>query len=230
MKLFNIKFFGAVLTALTLFGLLAMVFPGEAAAHGRRDLVNGKYQIIFGFLAEPAYSGQQNGIDLTVCEGACVNNPDGTLKNPVKDVQKTLKAEVSYGGQTRPVELAPRFRADGKYNGYFFPTKEGAYTFRFFGTINGDAIDERVTSGKDGFNEVQNAEAAQFPTVTSVDQQIKAAEDKASTATTFGIIGIVVGALGLAVGVFSLLRRPTVVRAETKDAIETGSFRSSQGG
>ena len=67
------------------FGLLAALLPGEASAHGRRDLLNGKYQLVFGFLTEPAFTGQRNGIDLTVCLAACVTNPDGTLKNPVKD-------------------------------------------------------------------------------------------------------------------------------------------------
>lgn len=204
---------GALLAALLVFGLLAVLLPGQASAHGRRDLVNGKYQIIFGFLSEPAFTGQRNGIDLTVCQGACTNNTDGTLKNPVTGVDKTLKADVTFGSSTVPVTLTPRFRADGKYDGYFFPAKTGVYTFHFSGTINGDAIDERVVSGKDGFNSVD--EPLMIPSGTSADsglaqaqQAAQSAKDAASTATIFGIIGIVIGVLGLALAAFALTRRP----------------------
>src|SRR4051812_38801844 len=89
------------LTAITVLALFALlVATPVASAHGRRDLADGKYQIVVGFLSEPAFTGAQNGIDLMVCQGKCENNPDGTLKNPVKDVQKTLKAQAIYGSQT----------------------------------------------------------------------------------------------------------------------------------
>jgi hypothetical protein len=210
----------AALAALVVFSLLAVLVPGEASAHGRRDLLNGKYQLVFGFLTEPAFSGERNGIDLTVCLAACVNNADGTLKNPVKDADKTLKAEVIYGSSTVPVTLTPRFRADGKYDGYFFPAKTGEYTFHFTGTINGDPVDERVVSGKDGFSSVEEpllvpAGAQADNGLAQAQQAAKDAKDAAGSATIFGIAGIVVGLLGLALAGYALSRRPTAPAALT---------------
>ncbi|MBN9387397.1 MAG: hypothetical protein J0I20_05030 [Chloroflexi bacterium] len=210
---------GSVLAALVVFGLLVALTPGQASAHGRKDLVGGKYQIIFGFLTEPAFSGQRNGIDLTVCLGPCENNADGTLKNPVTGADKTIKAEVTYGSSTVPVTLAPRFRADGKYDGYFFPSKAGEYTFHFTGNINGDTIDQKVVSARDGFNSVSDPlmiPASGSDTaggLAEAQQAAQSAKDSASTATIFGIVGIVVGVLGLALAGFALTRRPKVVAA-----------------
>ncbi len=204
---------GAALVALVVFSLLALLVPGDASAHGRRSLVNDKYQIVFGFLTEPAFTSQRNGIDLTVCLGECQSNPDSTLKNPVIGADKTLKVEVIYGSSTVPVTLTPRFRADGKYDGYFFPAKAGEYTFHFTGSINGDTIDERVVSGKDGFSSVEEpklvpAGAQADYGLAQAQQSAKEAKDAAGTATIFGIAGIIVGLLGLALAGYALTRRP----------------------
>jgi hypothetical protein len=219
------KFVAAGLVAVLLFGLVAALHTQTAAAHGRRDLVGGKYQIVFGFLSEPALTGTSNGIDLTVCQGACVTNADGSLKNPVLGVEKTLKAQTIYGSQTLDVALSPRFRADGKYNAYFTPAKAGEYTFRFYGTINGDAIDERVVSSKDGFNSVDDPKllpAGQSST-SNLEQQVKDANDKASSATTFGIIGLVMGALGLVLGGLSLGLRSRAAQPGKRSPVESSA-------
>jgi hypothetical protein len=224
----------AVLAALL---IVVLVAPSIASAHGRRTV--GKYQFVVGFLAEPAFAGQQNGIDLTICQGECQNNADGTLKNPITGAEKTLKAEAIYNGQSFPVTLAPRFRADGKYNGVFFPTQAGEYTFHFTGTVNGDTIDERFVSAKDGFNSVEDPTRLQFPAAagatSNLVQQVKDANDKASSATTFGIIGIVVGVLGLLLGGAGLMmaqraRAAAPVAGELRSPVGSGSGRGSHGG
>lgn len=226
----------AILAALVVFGLFAALAPGLASAHGRKEPANGKYQIIFGFLTEPAFTGQRNGIDLTICLGPCQNNPDGTLKNPVTGADKTIKAEVIFGSSTVPVPLAPRFRADGKYDGYFFPAKPGEYTFHFTGNINGDNIDERVVSGKDGFSSVTDPlmiPAAGSETASGLaeaQQAAQSARDAAGTATIFGVLGIVVGVLGLALAGFALTRRSKAVAAnEAVSAVSAAPAGSRRG-
>src|SRR5437763_15040590 len=92
------KFIAAAMVATLMLSLVAVLSTGTASAHGRRDIANGKYQIVVGFLTEPAYTNNSNGIDLTICQGACVTNTDGTLKNPSKDADKTLKADLTYNG------------------------------------------------------------------------------------------------------------------------------------
>jgi hypothetical protein len=226
---------GAVVATLL---IVVLVAPSIASAHGRRTVAD-KYQFVVGFLAEPAFAGQQNGIDLTVCQGECQTNADGTLKNPVKDVDKMLKAEAVYNGQTFPVTLTPRFRADGKYNGVFFPTKAGEYTFHFSGTVSGDKIDERFVSGKDGFGSVEEVTPLQFPAAanatSNLEQQVKDASDKASSATTFGIIGIVIGVVGLLLGGAGLMmaqraRAAAPVASQERSPVSSGTGRGPQGG
>lgn len=234
------RIFGLALLFGMLTFTLAALFPVEVSAHGRRTV--GKYQFIVGFLAEPAIEGQQNGIDLTVCNGECKTKVDGTLENPIEGLEKDnlLTAEVIFGSNTTPVKLAARFRAAGKYNGVFFPTQVGEYTFRFTGTINGDKIDERFTSGKDGFNSIEAIAPLQFPAVSgntnntsSLQQQVKEAKDSAGVATTFGIIGLVVGALGLIAGVAGFFMAQSARRAKalaTSSANDDRLLTSKRGG
>lgn len=231
-NVFGAKFsfiLGSLLIVATLGSWLA---PQVAEAHGRRDLAGGKYQLVFGFLTEPAFAGQMNGIDLTVCEGAC-KTQDGKVLNPVKEVEKTLKAEAIYGSQKINVELKARYNMDGKYAGYFLPAAAGEYTFRFFGTIGGEKVDEQVVSGKDGFSSAENsltlgtADSAAKPNA-ALEQSVKEARDQASTATIFGIIGLVLGLLGVGVGVFGLTRGQKAVTPE-RELTGAGS-RSNLGG
>lgn len=233
----NKKFYGklgaAALLAALFLSVFAVLVPQDALAHGRRDLAGGKYEVVFGFLAEPAFTNEQNGISLRVCEGKC-KSENGVDINPVKEVNKTLKAQAIQGTQAIDVELKPRFRVDGSYDAYFIPTKAGEYTFRFYGTINGDQIDERVVSGKDGYNSVEDAK--QLPAVeagtANLATQVKEAKDSASLATIFGIVGTVVGLLGLAIGAMSLARRPkaTTSSGEVRQPVGSGSGRGPQGG
>jgi hypothetical protein len=73
--LFSKRIILPLVMVLTVFGLVATWLPSEAQAHGRKTIVNGKYQIVFGLLNEPVYVGNQSGVDLTVCVGTCENRP-----------------------------------------------------------------------------------------------------------------------------------------------------------
>ncbi len=241
MKTVYLKKLGlAGLVAMLMLSAFAVLVPGAAQAHGKRTLAGGKYQIVVGFLAEPAFAGVQNGIDLRICQGECRQTDAGADANPVKDADKTLKAEVIYGSQTFPLQLTPRYKADGRYNGVFFPTKAGEYTFRFYGTINGDAIDERMVSGKDGFGSVEDQilfpaadNASNASNTAALQQQVKDAKDSAASATTFGIVGLVAGVLGLVLGGIAVVRRPKAVvgsALESRETVGSGVGRGPQGG
>ena len=198
-----------ILIALILIGL----WPTLATAHGRRDVVDGKYQIMAGFVVEPIYVGLKNGIELFVCLGPCElegNSQSGQIKNPLQGVHRTLKAELIYNGQVLPMELNPRFRELGKYESVFFPSRPGEYKIRFHGTINNDPLDITLTPGRDGFSEVEAQNI--FPPVTTVftlENQLKQANDRANTATIFGVIGSGLGLLSLIGLVFVWVRRLT---------------------
>jgi hypothetical protein len=200
--------FGALLLALA---LVVTIAPQRASAHERRDIVGGKYQAVVGFLTEPAYQGQMNSLDLTVTSKTD-KNPDGTAKG-IEGLEKTLKAQVISNGKTLDLPVQSRFNMPGKYAAYFQPTVAGQYSFRVYGTINGENVDEKFDSGPNTFGDVQPVAPLQFPNAVAaapadLQAQIDAAKSAADTARLIAIVGVVVGVLGLVVAGAALMRRP----------------------
>ncbi len=191
----------ALVTALT-----AVASPGSASAHERRTI--GKYQLVVGFSAEPAYVNQPNGLDLRVS----IPN-EGPAGEPVTGLEQTLKAEVIVGGGANKMSLplTARFNTPGAYDGRFIPTLVSDYTFHIFGTINGDAIDETFSSGPRTFNPVQDVADLQFPNKVPSNEllasQIASANsssDSSDAALIAGIVGIVAGVTGMVLGGLAL--------------------------
>ncbi len=199
----------AAIIGLMVFGTL---LPQSASAHERRDLVGGKYQAVVGFLTEPAYDNQVNGLDLTITSKT-EKLADGTTAKPIEGLEKTLKAQVLAGGKTLDLTVQSRFGLPGKYAAYFQPTVAGQYIFRVYGDINGEKIDERFESGPGRFSDVQSLAPLQFPAAVAqvpsdLQARLAAADSAASSARIFGIVGIVIGLLGLGVAAAALMRRP----------------------
>ncbi len=191
-----------LLTVGAVIGLAVLtVGPGTASAHERRAV--GPYTFVVGFLNEPAFEGETNGIDLRITRTAG--------EEPVEGAEKTLKAEVVVGGSTLPLELRPRFRQPGAYNGEFVPTRPGAYTFRFSGTIDGQPVNETFESGPGRFNDVQAVGPLQFPdkvpSGVELQRALAAADSRANTATILGAVGLVAGLAGLALAAWALASR-----------------------
>ncbi len=212
---------GAAVLMLGLLALAAALAPVPTSAHERR-VVAGKYALVAGFLEEPAYVEEANGVSLAVTNIQSNNRP-------VEGVEKTLKVEVTTAGQSKVFDLRTVFSREGAYQAQFIPTKEGAYSFRFFGTIEGTEINEKFESGPGRFDEVISKGPAQFPapvpTNGELAQQVRGgagpapapgervqdAIDKANSARTTGLItggaGILVGLAGLAVALVALRGR-----------------------
>jgi len=188
------------LLAASLSGVLLLTLATTASAHEHREV--GEYELTVGFTTEPALINEPNGLSLAVQTGTEENGP------PVEGLQETLGAEITYAGETMPLELRASFGEPGSYTADIFPTAEGAYTFRIFGTIEGMEIDESFTSGPETFDEVMSTSAIAFPAVeASTDggetatSETSEAQDTADSAQTLAIIGIIAGVLGLAAGV-----------------------------
>ncbi|HEY7296182.1 MAG TPA: hypothetical protein VH916_14145 [Dehalococcoidia bacterium] len=178
------------------FAVLA-AFPGAASAHEKRQV--GAYTFVVGFLNEPAIVDQPNSIDLTITDA---NN------QPVNGAEKTLKAQVTYGGETQEMALTPRFNAPGKYNAYFIPTRTGTWKFHFTGSVNNQNVDELFTSGPGRFNDVASTSDLDFPVKVpdqvTLSAQAAAAKSAADSAKTVAVAGVVVGILGVALGIGGL--------------------------
>ncbi len=185
------------LFAVSLATTLLLVLATSASAHEHREV--GEYEFTVGFMSEPALVNEPNGLSLAVQLG---HGDDGT---PVEGLHETLEAEITYAGETQPLELRARFGQPGSYTADVFPTAEGTYTFRIFGTIEGMEIDESFTGGPDTFSEVESTNAIAFPASESgLDEggssAVTEAQDAADSAQTLAIIGIIAGVLGLAAG------------------------------
>jgi len=228
----SLRMLGAAVAVLMI-GLAAAV-PVRALAHESRDV--GKYQFVVGFLVEPAYEGQKNGLDLRVRIPAVASatstpaagataTPSAAVTStptPVTGLEKTLQVEVSFVGNdkkvTKPVRAISASTDPGHYTADVLPTQPGQYRFRIFGTIDGANVNETFTSG-DKFGNVAKTDDINFPDAvpqvrsvqgTATDAQVTAedAAKAASQARLFAIAGIALGVLGLGAGLrASMMKR-----------------------
>jgi hypothetical protein len=135
-----------------------------------------------------------------------------------------LKAEITADGKKTEVAFRPRSNTPGAYDGRTFPTYVGVYSFRIFGNVEGNAVNETFTSGPGTFGSVEIPPG--FPNPLPINQQLDeslngleqrivnlesadSGADDASTAMAVGFAGVLLGLLGLGVGAFSLMRKPS---------------------
>ena len=190
---------------------LALLVANPAFAHETRKV--GAYEFVVGFAGEPAFAGPQNGVSLSVTDA---KSGDPVVKGV--DLEVELGFGESDETMTLPIEpefVVGVFGEPGSYGAAFFPTRPGAYTFHFTGTIGSQDIDESFTSGPDTFSEAEdpaavsfpvkdptNGELAQrldqeFPRLTGATEDAKDAADGAKT-LTYVALGAAVLALILA--------------------------------
>lgn len=153
---------GLLAVAAALAVALTAVFAGggfRAEAHEHRD-VAGQYEFGVGFIAEPAFVGQQNGLSLEI---STLDPSGGTASDPVEGAEETLTVEVGFGDLTMPIELEPVYNEPGLYRAIFFPTAPGDYSFHITGTLGDTAIDETFTSADGQFDTVQDTTPLMFP-------------------------------------------------------------------
>lgn len=113
--------------------ILALLVGTCALAHQSIEVNGGEYRVIVGYLVNPAYSGQMNGIDLAVRNA---NN------EALTGLEQSLEAWV-VGPDGTEVKLTLRANGakEGWYTGNFIPTVAGNYTFRVRGFIGEVEID-----------------------------------------------------------------------------------------
>ena len=173
------------------------IFASPAYAHERRTV--GPYQLVVGFLTEPAFAGTANGVDVTITDTRSNNKA-------VEGAEKTISVAITSGGLTTPlsVPLATRFGMPGHYAAYFVPTKDGAYAFTFRGKVEDTDVNERFESGPGRFNDVESTTALQYPTKVPTGADLAGKLDQLQTLV---IVGIVVGGLALIGTVAGLVMR-----------------------
>jgi hypothetical protein len=203
--------------------LLAILLPilvgatRTAGAHERREV--GAYQLVVGFLTEPAFEGLKNGVDLRVLARE--------TQQPVEGLERTLQVELTYvpSGVAKVLRLRTIYREPGHYTADLIPTVPGHYRFRFFGTVAETPVNESFDSRTGGgqFDDVDASADLQFPerlpalremqsAIRGTQQAAQQAQDAAlaaqagrTSAQTLAIIGAVLGALSLATGIRAMV-------------------------
>lgn len=142
-----------------------IAFAGTADAHERRMV--GPYQLVVGWLDEPAYVGFMNSLDLRVTDTRV------TPAKAVEGLERTLTVDVQAGGLA-PFKLTvtPRFGAAGAYDGHVLPTATGVYIFTIKGKIESLDINERFESGPGRFGDVESTDALQYPNKIPVGDEL----------------------------------------------------------
>jgi hypothetical protein len=218
--------------AIGLAGLLVtFTSAGPASAHEERKV--GNYMLAVGFGDEPAYAGAKNSVQMFL--------HDAKTDKPVIDLGDTLKVDVTQGAgsatndaQKLTMSMEPDFEVGefgtpGDYRAFFIPTVPGTYTFHLTGSIKGQKVDEKFTSGPQTFSDANDPAQVQFPvkepsglqlnqrldrevprlnTALAASQtRASKAEDAAGQARIIAIVGVVVGVLGLAAAGYALTRK-----------------------
>lgn len=176
-----------VLPPLAALCLLALTL-GTALAHEPRDIED--YNLVVGFLHEPAFEGTLNGVYLNVtkvaehghgdqaaaAEAEAGHSHGAEMITGVTGLEQTILVEVTHvpSGSKRNMSLHA-FDEPGKYKADFIPTASGQYVFHFIGTIEGKRIDERFESGVGTFDDVQPATAIQFPETAASTRELESA-------------------------------------------------------
>ena len=157
-----------------------LVNSNVALGHERR--VVGPYTFVVGWLNEPAYVNAINALDLTVTET--------TGAKAIEGLEKTLKAELTFGGTTtaQPLTLAARFGLPGHYAGYVLPTRVGDYTFHITGAVGTTNIDERFESGPGRFGSIESTDPLQYPAKLTSNTDLAARLDQLQALVIAGIV------------------------------------------
>jgi hypothetical protein len=215
-----LRFSAAALAAIVGIAITG-VFQGtpSSLAHERRTVLE-NYEFVVGWLNEPAIAYEPNGLDLRVTlfpNGVPEEGAEGAEEEgqPMEGLEEMLQAEIIAGGgaQTRKLTLEPAFGEEGAYESPLIPTVPGDYTFRIFGELDGQPVDESFRSGPETFGVIEDPAEIQFPQTLEPLSPSGNTSDSGSnnssddTARTLGIIGIIVGVIGLAVGGLAVATR-----------------------
>ena len=195
-----ISFVAATLVVVSSFA----IYGGTAAAHERRTV--GPYQLVVGWLNEPAYVGLVNSLDLRVTDTRV------TPAKAVEGLEKTLTVDLQSGGLAPlPLAVTARFGTPGAYNGYVMPTATGTYIFTIKGKIESLDVNEKFESGPGRFGDIEPTTALQYPNkVPAADEVGKRLSDLQSGIDQTRLLSAAAVVIGIvALGAAFMFRRRT---------------------
>lgn len=132
-------------------GLLSVIVLSNVAAHESRLVADDQYYLIVGFMKEPAFTDERNGLQLIV------RNAEGEM---VPFLEESLFAELTApdGVTRRTLKLRGVHGQPGQYTDDFVLTQPGIYKVRIWGEIDGKPVDETFE-----LHEVSPISSIEFP-------------------------------------------------------------------
>ncbi len=190
--------------------ILAVVSAVPASAHEFRRV--GKWNLVVGWGTEPAYAGYPNSVQTIITDQKNLG---------LADLGDTLKVDVTFGGKTTTLSYEPFFEIGefgerGDYRAKIIATRAGEYTFRIYGTIKGQAVNQTFKCSETTFDCMNDPSEVQFPekdpsaaqlaegidrSGTRSQSAAKSAADDAKQAKTFAYVGIGLAVVALGVGI-----------------------------
>jgi hypothetical protein len=190
------------ISALVITGLLLAGLVATTSAHETRE-VEGEFEFVVGFMNEPAYVNEMNGLDLRIFylngdghsdDGDESDDQYASDAEPVENAHETLRAAIQFGGESHELDLRAVWGQPGHYTADVIPTATGAYTFQITGEIDGVQVNETFSAGPDTFSEIESRDELEFPASSG------SSSSDTNQIAAFGIAGVVAGLLGLVAG------------------------------
>lgn len=209
--------------------LFALVLPTSALAHETQVFeVNGeKYRFVIGSLNEPIVVDDKTGFFMSVAEdsGTEEEADHHSTEGAITGLEESLKVELIAGDKKKTLDISPVYNTPGSYQAPFYPTVATTLSYRVFGTIHETPVDLTFTCTPAGHTkaeedttrvEVSDKVARVLKTGAFGCPQPKEAmgfpEESASViemakGSDMGIWGVGLGALGVALAGFALMRK-----------------------
>lgn len=128
------------LVRITVAAAMLTLAASSAFAHVTKEVGDGAYTVVVGYIGAPLYAGEIEQVDITITDAA---------GEPVDGLAESLTAEVlGPDGASVVVTVRAVRNSPGKYVADFRPTVEGNYDVRLSGFIGEYEFDE-VFSGVD---------------------------------------------------------------------------------
>ena len=220
--------------SVTLVALLSLwmvtLAPSPASAHLHDQF--GNVGVTVGWINEPAFAGEPNGVQVFLEEAAAEpagehTHDEATAETkPVAANQVKLTVEIMFGEQDATVKLPAQpleafsFGEPGEWRSeQIVPTRPGTYTFHISGTIKGKAFDKFYTSGEKGaiegtqYNDIREIAAVSFPEkdppsgelADAIEQSRTTLAASAKKASDDAKNARLFGIIGIGVGVLGLI-------------------------
>lgn len=178
--------------------IVACLIALTTAASAHETRTEGGVRTVVGWTTEPAFVGYPNAAGIALSDSA---------GRPVTDLgPDDLKVEITFGGQkSAPLPLGAVFGTPGQYSADVIPTRGGEYTFRLFGTINGEPFDQSYTSGEETFDSPRHPADVSFPAKDPTAGELAASIERLSNEDASGSDSDSSGKIALGLGGLALL-------------------------